>query len=299
MRWIRTDANSRPAFWGIPGYTFRGIYKEIQRHFGSSTENYIIAARTAQGYEDLMNSSPQEHAEIIRKWKLMQEDIRKARLTFAEETHETINEFKVKRQQTLELNKQHRQEKKKQEKEKEGHHTPDKHGHLHRHFSFPRLHHSHTHPGAPKEDAKPMDYEEAIQTSVRATSQGDPEQDELIERAIRASVDELVSAQKAQVEYQEALQRAIQASIAETRKADAEKKKLAEEEIAAVEAAYRDEEMLKEALHLSLDEYHFGTGDPKVHGSKEEHGPQVNNAGGAGKTMEEELSKAAEDKLNS
>ncbi|KAI9883417.1 MAG: L-arabinitol 4-dehydrogenase [Watsoniomyces obsoletus] len=293
------------AFWGIPGYTFRGIYKEIQRHFGSSTENYIIAARTAQGYEDLMNSSPEEHGEIIQKWKLMQEDIRKARLTFAEETRETVNELKVKRQQTLDLNKQHRQERK-----KEGGHgndTPEKPGHLHRHFSFPRLHHAHTHPGAPKEDAKPMDYEEAIQTSVRSTSQGDPEQDELIERAIRASVEELVSAQQAQVEYQDALQRAIQASIAETRKADAEKKEKKEKDnLVDQEAAYGDEERLKEALRQSLEEYHLGprTDDSKAHHMLEENVPVVNQTGEeAGKTVEldkegeEELSKATEDKL--
>ncbi len=58
------------------------------------------------------------------------------------------------------------------------------------------------------------DFEEAIKASVAATSKGDPEQDRMIEQAIRASVKELQSAQK-EGDDRDAMQRAIQASVAE------------------------------------------------------------------------------------
>ncbi|KAI4264798.1 MAG: hypothetical protein L6R42_000112, partial [Xanthoria sp. 1 TBL-2021] len=61
-------------------------------------------------------------------------------------------------------------------------------------------------------------FEEAIQQSVRATSHGNPEEDAMIERAIRASVTELRAAAKSGDEKQ-AIQRAIQASIAEATRA--------------------------------------------------------------------------------
>lgn len=62
------------------------------------------------------------------------------------------------------------------------------------------------------------EYEEAIRESVDATSTGNPEEDEMIEKAIRASVAEL---QKASMEGddQDAMRRAIQASIADAKRA--------------------------------------------------------------------------------
>ncbi|KAL8713427.1 MAG: hypothetical protein Q9220_002626 [cf. Caloplaca sp. 1 TL-2023] len=61
-------------------------------------------------------------------------------------------------------------------------------------------------------------FEEAIQQSVQATSQGDRQQDEMIERAIRASVGELRAASKNNNPDQ-AIQRAIQVSVAEAARA--------------------------------------------------------------------------------
>lgn len=62
------------------------------------------------------------------------------------------------------------------------------------------------------------DFEEAIKASVAATSKGDPEQDAMIEKAIRASVKELQAAQK-EGDDKEAMQRAVQASVTEAARA--------------------------------------------------------------------------------
>jgi len=65
------------AFWSVPGYMMKGIYQELQAINGSSILNYIIAARTAQGYADWHNSHPQERADIIERWLSLQNEIEK------------------------------------------------------------------------------------------------------------------------------------------------------------------------------------------------------------------------------
>ena len=57
-------------------------------------------------------------------------------------------------------------------------------------------------------------YENAIRESVKATSRGDPDEDMLIERAIRASVAELQLATN-EGDEDDAVQRAVRASVAE------------------------------------------------------------------------------------
>ncbi|KAI9872812.1 MAG: hypothetical protein M1823_008077, partial [Watsoniomyces obsoletus] len=67
------------------------------------------------------------------------------------------------------------------------------------------------------------EFEEAIQKSVTATSRGNPDEDALIERAIRASVKELQQAQSADGNHDdETYQKAVKASIEEAKKARAE-----------------------------------------------------------------------------
>ena len=69
-------------------------------------------------------------------------------------------------------------------------------------------------PKAAKSSPDSADFEEAVQTAVAATSRGNPKEDEMIEKAIRASVIELQKAQK-DGDGCDAVQRAIQASVAE------------------------------------------------------------------------------------
>ncbi|TKX25802.1 hypothetical protein C1H76_1948 [Elsinoe australis] len=65
------------AFFGIPGYMMKGVYKELQCTWGSSVQNYIIAARTAQGFEDWHHSTHEERSDIVQRWSVLQETLKK------------------------------------------------------------------------------------------------------------------------------------------------------------------------------------------------------------------------------
>jgi UDP:flavonoid glycosyltransferase YjiC (YdhE family) len=67
------------AIFSIPGYTMMGVYKEMQKVFGSSVQGYIIAARTAQGYDEWQRSDVQERRLVIERWKEMQMTLKKKR----------------------------------------------------------------------------------------------------------------------------------------------------------------------------------------------------------------------------
>ncbi|PQE06092.1 glycosyltransferase family 1 protein [Rutstroemia sp. NJR-2017a BBW] len=65
------------ALFGIPSYMMKGVHKEVQKLFGSSVQNYIIASRTAQGYEEWLQSSDAEKQDVIVRWKLIQKYLKK------------------------------------------------------------------------------------------------------------------------------------------------------------------------------------------------------------------------------
>lgn len=54
-----------------------GIYKEIRKHFGTSVQNYIIAARTAQGFQEWNVSSREDRLAVISQWQNAQEGLKK------------------------------------------------------------------------------------------------------------------------------------------------------------------------------------------------------------------------------
>lgn len=81
------------AFWGIPGYTSQGIYKELMKRFGPSVENYIIASRTAQGYEDVSKSSEEERMAIVKRWKEIKPYI-KRKQTLGEEAKSQLDQVR-------------------------------------------------------------------------------------------------------------------------------------------------------------------------------------------------------------
>ncbi|KAH8805477.1 hypothetical protein F5884DRAFT_708908 [Xylogone sp. PMI_703] len=55
--------------FGIPGYTFKGVYREIQNHFGAGLQSHIIAIRTAEGFQDFQSSTEEQRLEVINKWQ--------------------------------------------------------------------------------------------------------------------------------------------------------------------------------------------------------------------------------------
>jgi hypothetical protein len=65
------------ALFAIPGYIMKGVHKEVQKLFGSNVQNYIIASRTAQGYEEWLQSSDEEKQDVIVRWKLIQNHLKK------------------------------------------------------------------------------------------------------------------------------------------------------------------------------------------------------------------------------
>ena len=55
----------------------KGVHKEVQKFFGSNVQNYIIASRAAQGYEEWLQSSDAEKQDVIVLWKLIQKYLKK------------------------------------------------------------------------------------------------------------------------------------------------------------------------------------------------------------------------------
>ena len=69
---FRSATKPNAALIGILGYTMKGVHKEVQKLFGSNVQNYIVASRVAQGYEEWLQSSDAEKQDVIVRWKLIQ-----------------------------------------------------------------------------------------------------------------------------------------------------------------------------------------------------------------------------------
>ena len=67
-------SKSMSAIFGLGGYTFKGIYRELQKHMGSTTQSYIIAARITQGHLDWDESTPEERQMIIDNYNKIKDD---------------------------------------------------------------------------------------------------------------------------------------------------------------------------------------------------------------------------------
>ena len=169
----------------LPAYTFKGIYKEIQKYHGSSVQNYIVAARTTQGYEEWTKSTEEQRLDAVRRWQDIQLELFKEKQQVKHHKTPPPCRFLKTRHMSYDENEtpthgkraQKRLSKTKQIDNAGTGSTP--------------LQHAQTFPGLSSSGSDPTDLEEAIQKSVAATSKGDPDQDALIEKAIRASVTEL------------------------------------------------------------------------------------------------------------
>ncbi|KAL8888808.1 MAG: hypothetical protein Q9215_003835 [Flavoplaca cf. flavocitrina] len=205
------------AFMSLPAYTFSGIYKELQKQFGSSVQNYVVAARLAQGYEDLAASTEQQRLDAVSRWQATQIELRKEKelvkhcgshqhCVFLRVKNATHASFEEEKKNTKNGNMQ-----KNPRIPKDGPLSRKKDDGMIPLAQNPAL----------SGDLRHTDsatFEEAIQHSVQATSHGNPEEDAMIERAIRASVTELQAASNSGDQYK-AIQRAIRASVAEATQA--------------------------------------------------------------------------------
>jgi UDP:flavonoid glycosyltransferase YjiC (YdhE family) len=173
------------AVFGIPGYTMQGVYKEMQKQMGSSVQNYIIAARTAQGYEEWSGASAEERSDVVRRWQILETQLRKKR-NADDVVKEIFEEARRKRMESLPEGERSAAGSNNQPTGQPTQGAPD--------------------PGA---------LEAAIRESIRQTSRGNPEEDAAIERAIRVSMSELArnsGAAKPQDDDDEALRKAMAAS---------------------------------------------------------------------------------------
>jgi UDP:flavonoid glycosyltransferase YjiC (YdhE family) len=289
--------------WGLPGYTFKGIYAEIQKHFGHSVQNYIIAARTAQGYEEWKESIPEQRVQIVNAWKSIQVELRKAGKKYGKERDEEIHEIATLTQShrpedliaglknTRHLTSDDRKklhaerEKLKRERKKEKEvarknsqgtvksrckYCPFDHDEgLHRSQTFPSPQHPISTPGV----VEVIDYEEAIQRSVTATSRGNPQEDAIIERALRASVRELQQAQENGEIEDEAYQRAVAASVLEAKRARGELTAKDEKSNPMEDAGATDEDdmELTRALTQSLQDQNISEQHPPPYENSQHH----------------------------
>lgn len=201
------------AFFSLPAYTMSGIYKELQKQVGSGVHHYIMAARTAQGYEDLATSSQQERLDVVRRWQATQIELHNEKQQL-KDNHSHPPEcvfLRVKNAAHSSL-----EEKRKHTRNGKLHKAPvhavDGSSARERNAgtsNIPRHSASADHLEQTNSDA----FEDAIQQSVEATSRGDPKEDLMIERAIRASVLEL-RASWDKGEGDQAFRRVTEASMA-------------------------------------------------------------------------------------
>lgn len=211
---------------------------------GSSVQNYIIASRTAQGFEEWKSSSEEERLDVVRRWHAVQLKLKSDK---SKDFGASPRDY-IRRHMSSEDRNKHVKDK----KQKNG-----KQGFKERSRWYSRsqsgLHDAHTGGGQNETTQEQPELEEAIQRSVTATSRGDPEEDRLIERAIRASVAELQRASQ-EGDEDEALNRAIQASVAEA--AQARRPSTSIGSGGGNEEPGDHDEVLEAALHRSVQDHH-------------------------------------------
>ncbi|KAF2100516.1 UDP-Glycosyltransferase/glycogen phosphorylase, partial [Rhizodiscina lignyota] len=189
--------------YGIPAYTMKGVYQEVQRHLGQSVNNYIIASRTAQGYEDFASITREERKEIVTRFLEYQSEMLKQRSV----VEEHMDVMKEKWEQHRETRRIEKDAKKEKGKERLKEYTDGK--------DWAKDLHQLTHELAQNEADE---LEEAIRMSVQQTSRGDEDEDALIAKAIRASISALESDKRKSQDEDEALRSAVAASVAEASK---------------------------------------------------------------------------------
>lgn len=193
------------AVFGIPAYASQGFYKELQKFFGPGVENYIIAARTAQGLQDLSKSSEHEHGFIVEGWKQLQWYIKKNKVVGKDRIREIQAKINEKGSWAA----------------RDGPSDTDTHGNGARSLGTKNeivmdppartSSNNHHNTAAASGDAE---LEEAIRRSIAETSEGNFEQDAELEQALRASMIDFkgVKGAKSNEYPQEKSRPAVQAS---------------------------------------------------------------------------------------
>jgi UDP:flavonoid glycosyltransferase YjiC (YdhE family) len=203
------------ALFGIPSYLMKGAHKEVQNLFGNNVQNYIITVRTAQGYDDWLQSSDAEKEDVIVRWKLIQKYLKKKSSPeeIVQDVLETqrktnVEESEARRTRGLTTSSV-------QSSNTTGAPTPDSESAMLAMggSQFP-LRPANRVPG---EALGAVEISEAIRLSVQNTSSGDAEEDAHVERAIQENVSNLQRQQQQDAD-QEDLRQAMASSEAESQR---------------------------------------------------------------------------------
>ena len=207
------------ALFGIPGYIMKGVHKEVQKLFGSNVQNYIIASRAAQGYEEWLQSSDAEKQDVIVRWKLIQKYLKKKRNP--DEMVRDILEAqrKVNMEDREALQSCGRTASSAQSANSADASTQDLESvMLALGGSESPLRPANT---APEESLGAAEINETIRLSVQETSRGDAEEDANVERAIQENVSQLQRQRQEAADHQadqENLRQAMATSEAEAQR---------------------------------------------------------------------------------
>ncbi|EQL34730.1 hypothetical protein, variant 1 [Blastomyces dermatitidis ATCC 26199] len=219
--------------FALTGYTMSGVYKEIQKRLGTSVDNYIIASRSIEGYEEWKQAPKGVRDAIVRGWYSLRAnpDVKIRGSTFASEL-EALSRGVFDHIYTSSEAK--RRISRSSSPARTGSPPPERLFHTfrtarERTSSCPprQCHHdNHHHHHDPRRNTMcpsvASGIEEAIHKSVEQSSCTDAEEARLIERALRASVLELQAAEADGESEEHAYTRAIKASIEEAQRAQRE-----------------------------------------------------------------------------
>lgn len=202
-----------------------GIYHEIQKRFGESVENYIMASRCAQGLTDLSTCTIEEKENILTNWSFFEADV-EAKRDARRNLCKVDGDGKRARTRTM-SEKSEDTGKTLEEQNAESVKAAER---ANRREALRQLFRGRASSSPPPrqtapDSALPDEYEHAIRHSVLATSQGNDTEDEMIERALRASMAELRNAKAAGEEEDRAYDLAVEASIREAERVIEEKKR--------------------------------------------------------------------------
>lgn len=232
--------------WSVPAYTMKGLYQEMLKNQGSGVQNYIIAARISQGYDEAAALSPADKADVVSQWRRIKTNVKKKKNP-GEDQMQALHSYMSERREKKEKKDRFGQLKKQTTAPglQDSHATRAGTGTslepLHHAQTYPDAVPSHSAPAHPQadllhdEEAERAQLEFAIRASVSETSRGNPEEDELIARAIRASMLELQREPAPNETEEHALQRAMNASMEEAQKSgvSAEEQQVLEETLRA------------------------------------------------------------------
>lgn len=215
----------------------KGIYMGIRKPFGATIQNYIIAARTAQGWEEYNKSTSEERAIIVELYQFIASHVKKKRNP-GEKEMEAIQALVAKRRAKAEEQRKSLQTFLGWRSAGEGssgaastHPTSgptvppavqqSQNTHAPQNSAAGQSSSSQwetQYDAATLQKAENDDLEEAIRLSLTEVSRGNPEEDTLIERAMRNSIKEMESSnphiheQLSAEEEAEILQRVLEQS---------------------------------------------------------------------------------------